>query len=422
MKMRSLFLLSAILLSLSPIARADDWPQWRGPSRDDLSKETGLLKSWPKDGPKLLWSFTDAGIGYSGPAVVGDRLYTMGGDGRKTYAYALDVRSPHKVWSTEVGNFFRNGNGDGPRATPTVDGDRLYVLTGGGDLACLETVTGKKLWQVNLKKELHGQMASGWGYTESPLADGDRVVCTPGGRDGSLAALDKRTGKVLWRSKGLTAPAIYSSIIVADVHGVREYIQRTGAGVAGVAAKDGRVMWQSDQNGHGISVSTPIFHDDCVYTTTSYGNGCGLLRVTKEGSRQRAETLYDPKARRVMFNHHGGVVLVGDYLYGFSDGPGWVCQDFQTGKQVWASQKLGKGSLTYADDRLYCYTEGDGTACLVEPSPDGWKEHGRFKIPQRSTQNRQGLVWTHPVVANGRLYLRDQDLLFCYDVKNHGAE
>jgi outer membrane protein assembly factor BamB len=421
MKTRLLILLVGILLTLTLPLRADDWPQWRGPNRTDVSKETGLLKSWPKGGPPLLWTYNEAGIGYSGPAVVGDRLYLMGGDGTTTYAFALDVRNHDRIWSAELGKFFHNGNGDGPRATPTVDGDRLYVLTGSGDLACLETATGNKVWHLNMHKDLGGEMASGWGYTESPLVDGDRLICTPGGQRGAVAALDKHTGKVLWRSTDYKAKAIYSSPIVAEVHGVREYIARTGSGVVGVAADDGRVMWSSDQNAHGISVATPVFHDDCVYTTTSYGNGCGLVRISGDSSQQKAEKVYDRQASRVMFNHHGGVVRVGDYVYGYSDGPGWVCQEFRTGRKVWSSNKLGKGSLTCADGRLYCYTEDAGTCCLAAASPAGWKEFGRFTIPQTSPLNRQGKIWTHPVVANGRLYLRDQDLLFCYDVQDHGA-
>jgi outer membrane protein assembly factor BamB len=421
MTTRSLFPLAALLAFALP-APAADWPQWRGPNRDDVSGETGLLKSWPKDGPPQLWTFLDAGVGYSGPAVIGDRLYTLGGDGKKTFAYALDVRNHEKVWSTEIGDFFRNGNGDGPRATPTVDGDRLYVLTGAGDLACLETATGKKVWQRSMKKDLSGQMASGWGYTESLLIDGGKVICTPGGKNGSLAALDKKTGDVLWRSTKLTGPAVYSSVVPAEIHGVREYILMTGQGVAGVAAEDGRLMWSSDQNAHGITVSTPVVHDNCVYTTTGYGVGCGLVKITGDASQQKAEKAYEGQARKVMANHHGGVVRVGEYVYGYSDGKGWVCQEFKTGKEVWANNKVGKGSLTYADGRLYCYTEGDGTVCLIDASPDGWKERGRFKIPQQSKLNRQGKIWTHPVVANGRLYLRDQDLLFCYDIKDPGAD
>jgi outer membrane protein assembly factor BamB len=414
-------LIAFVVAAPAPSSRSADWPQWRGPNRDDVSQEKGLLSAWPERGPKLLWSYTDAGIGYSGPAIVGDRLYTMGGDGKKTYAYALDIGTHDRIWSTEIGPFYENGNGDGPRATPTVDGDRLYALAGNGDLVCLETATGKQRWHVNLGKDLGGQMASGWGYTESPLVDDDKLICTPGGKKGTLAALNKDTGTVIWRSKDLTDAAVYSSPIVADVDGVRQYILMTGGGVAGVAAQDGRLLWHSDQNAHGITVTTPVYHDHCVYTTTSYGVGCGLVRLTSADGKFKAEKVYDGDARKAMFNHHGGVVLVGEYIYGYSDGKGWVCQEFKTGKVMWASTKLGKGSLTCADGHLVCYTESGGTVCLVEASPSGWKESGRFKIPRESKLNRKGGIWTHPVVANGRLYLRDQDLLFCYEIKDHAA-
>jgi hypothetical protein len=415
----SLFVL--VLAALVPSSWSADWPQWRGPNRDDVSAEKGLLRSWPQGGPKLLWSYTDAGIGYSGPAVVDDRLYIMGGDGKKTYAYALDVGSHERIWSVEIGPFFENGNGDGPRGTPTVDGDRLYAITGHGDLVCLETAGGKQRWHVNLRKDLGGDMASGWGYTESPLVDGAKLICTPGGKNGTLAAINKDTGAVLWRSKELTDKAIYSSPIVAEADGVRQYIVRTGGGVAGVAADDGRLLWHSDLNAHGISVTTPVYQDHCVYTTTGYGVGCGLVRLTSADGKFKAEKVYDGDARKAIVNHHGGVVLVGDYIYGYSDGKGWVCQEFKTGKVKWASTKLGKGSLTCADGMLYCYTESGGNVCLVEASPDGWREHGRLKIPRESKVNRKGGIWTHPVVANGRLYVRDQDLVFCYDVKDHAA-
>ncbi len=416
MRVRTLSLVAGLLAGALPLLAAD-WPQWRGPNRDDVSKETGLLRTWPKDGPKLLWTFTDSGIGFSGPAIVGDRLYTMGGDGKTTSVFCLDLTTQEKAWSTEVGPFFPHGNGDGPRGTPTVDGDLVFALSGHGDLVCVEKDTGTKRWHVNLKKDFSGQMASGWGYSESVLVDGDKVVCTPGGGKGTLAALNKDTGEVIWRSKELKDPAVYSSIIAADVDGVRQYIQLTGGGMAGVAADDGRLLWHSDQNAHGITVATPIYHDHCVYASTSYGVGCGLVKLTKAGDKFKAEKVYGPDARKVMHNHHGGVVRVGEYVYGYSDRGGWTCQEFKTGKVMWQSNKLGKGSVTYADGRLYCYTEGDGTAGLVEASPTGWKEDGRFKVPRRSKMKHHGLVWTHPVVANGRLYLRDQDLIFCYDVK-----
>ena len=188
MKPRWIPALVSCLAALAGSSWAADWPQWRGPDRTDISKETGLLKSWPKDGPRLLWTYSDAGIGYSGPAVIGDTLYTLGGDGSKEFVYAFDTKNQKRLWSTEVGDFFESGNGDGPRATPTVDGDHLHVLTGPGDLTCLETGSGKKVWHCNLRKDLKGEMASGWGYSESVLVDGDKVVCTPGGKEGAAVS------------------------------------------------------------------------------------------------------------------------------------------------------------------------------------------------------------------------------------------
>jgi outer membrane protein assembly factor BamB len=418
MKIRSAVLLAASLVALALPVSAADWPQWRGPERNDISKETGLLKAWPKEGPKLLWTFEDAGIGYSGPAIVGERLYTMGGDGKREYVFALDLTTQKKVWSTDVGPFFPHGNGDGPRATPTVDGDVLYCLTGHGELLCVETQGGKIRWQTNLKKDLGGQMASGWGYSESVLVDGGKVICTPGGKNGALAALDKNTGKVLWRSTKMTSPATYSSIISAEVEGVKQYIQVTRGGVAGIAAADGSLLWQSTACAHGISVSTPVYKDNRVFVSVGYGVGCDLVRINKEGEAFKSEKVYDSEERKVMANHHGGFVLLGDHIYGFSDSKGWVCQEFATGRMVWRgkTKDFGKGSLTVADGHLYCYTEQGGKVALVEATPTDWKETGRFSIPKRSKANRHQMAWTHPVVANGRLYLRDQEYIFCYDV------
>jgi outer membrane protein assembly factor BamB len=200
------FLMALVLVSSfdARLIRAEDWPQWQGPDRTNVSKETGLLKTWPKDGPKLLWTFEKAGVGYSGPAVVGDRLYTMGGREDTSYVFAIDVKSGKEIWNCPIGKLFKNGYGDGPRSTPTVDGDFLYALDAQGELICVEIASGKKRWAVNLEKDLKGEMMSGWGYSESPLVDGDQVVCCPGGKEGTVAALDKKTGKVLWRSKELT--------------------------------------------------------------------------------------------------------------------------------------------------------------------------------------------------------------------------
>jgi outer membrane protein assembly factor BamB len=431
MKTRTLMSRGAVVLAcLAPLSLfAADWPQWQGPDRTNVSKETGLLKSWPEGGPKLLWTFDQAGTGYSGPAIVGDRLYTLGGDGKKEFVFALDLKTQDKVWSTDVGRFFPHGNGDGPRGTPTVDGDVLFCLTGHGELLCVETAGGKIRWQKNLKKApkdggLGGKMASGWGYSESVLVDGDKVVCTPGGEYGALAALDKKTGDVLWRSKELKDPAVYSSIVTADIGGVRQYVQVTGKGVAGVAAADGKLLWHSNQNAHGISVTTPLVAGNKVYVTTGYRVGCGLLDIESTSDGFTAKKVYGERSdeTKLMVNHHGGVVLVGKHVYGYSDSNGWVCQELATGKRVWNYQKgdFGKGSLTCADGRLYCYTENGGKVALVEAAPTNWNPTGQFTIPQRSRQNRPNKTWTHPVVANGKLYLRDQEYLFCYDIKDGG--
>lgn len=432
MKTKTRFVVPVLLLGILTAGlvrtlNAHDWPQFRGPKRDNASTETGLLKNWPESGPKLSWTSEDGGIGYSGPAIVGDRLYTMGGDEKNDFVVALDASNGKKRWSTPIGPYVRNGFGSGPRGTPTLDGDRLYALSSAGNLACLQTENGEKVWSVSLTGAALGGGKPNWNYSESPLVDENRVVCSPGGKGGTLAAFDKKTGKLLWRSKGLTDMASYSSIVPANIGGVRQYVQLTmkdrrgggGGAVAGVAAKDGRLLWYYPHSKYRTAViPTPIVHDDYVYAAVGYGAGDVLLKLTSKDDRIKAEQLYDEDGRKLMDNKHEGVVLVGDYVYGWSDRGGWTCQEFKTGKMKWQSKKLGKGSLTYADGMLYCYSEDDGTAALVVASPEGWQEKGRFTLP-RHTKRREykNNVWTHPVVANGKLYLRDQELIFCYEVK-----
>jgi outer membrane protein assembly factor BamB len=397
---------------------AADWPQWRGPNRDDVSTEKNLLKVWPKDGPRVVWKFQEAGASYSGPSIVGDRLYCCGSDEHREFAFALNVRTGKKEWSTDFSKGYTHGRGDGPRGNPTVDGDHVYVLGGGGQLACLETSGGKLVWSKNLNKDLGGQMMTGWGNSESVLIDGDQLICTPGGKNGTLAAFDKKTGDVIWRSKDSTDSAAYSSVIIAEVNGVKQYIQMTGRGVIGVAPKDGKVLWHYTEGKYSTAViPTPIYRDNHVYITRGYGVGCDMIKLTKNSDGTfKAEKDY---ANTNMVNHHGGVILLGDYLYGYSDGKGWVCQDFKTGAVKWSDNKFGKGSVAYADGMLYHYSEKDGTVVLSEASPNGWKELSRFKIPETSKLHKgQVMYWTHPVVSNGHLYIRDQDLLFCFDVSD----
>lgn len=413
------------LLALAVTAQGADWPQWQGPERTNISKETGLMSSWQKDGPKLLWTYSDAGIGYSGPAVVGDRLFIMGARNGKEQLYCLDVKNNAKqLWSVDVGPMFKNGYGDGPRGTPTVDGNLIFALGGQGNLVCV-TTEGKPVWAKNMQKDFGGKMMSGWGYAESPLVDGDRVVCMPGGGKGTVASLDKKTGKLAWQSADLKDPSAYSSLIVADVGGVRQYILTTGSGAAGVSAKDGKQLWYIPKPDFRTAVvPTPIYSDGQAFITADYGAKCILLKLTSAGGKTKADEVWSNKE---MENHHGGVVLLDGYLYGCSGNSNsranWRCVEWQTGKTMWSENKLSPGSLTYAGGRLYLYSQDNGTCVLLDPNPKGWKEEGRFKIPRETKAARgQGKIWTHPVVANGRLYLRDQDLLFCFDVKGGTAE
>jgi outer membrane protein assembly factor BamB len=410
-KFTSALLLITAIANVASSAATSDWPQWRGPNRTDVSREPGLLKTWPEGGPKRVWLFENAGLGYSGYAIVGDKLFTMGLREGGEHLIAVQANTGKELWSARMGEVLKNNWGDGPRGTPSVDGDRVHAMSGRGNLICANAADGRIVWQRAMKD--FGGSTPGWGYTESVLVDGDKVVCTPGGRKGAIVALDKNTGEIIWQSTDFTDPAHYASIIAASHGGKRQYIQLTEKHVAGVGAADGKLLWSADWPGSTAVIPTPIFHDGQVYVTSGYGAGCMALKI---GENNAVNGVYTNK---VMKNHHGGVILVDGYLYGYSDGPGWVCQDFKTGQEVWAEKKaLGKGAVAYADGMLYCLAENNGTVVLVEASPKGWKERGRFKLdPQTTQRSSQGKIWTHPVVTGGRLYLRDQELLSCYDVK-----
>jgi outer membrane protein assembly factor BamB len=395
---------------LTACALGDSWPGWRGPNRTDISRETGLLKEWPAGGPKRLWVYKDAGSGYSGVAVVGGTLYTMGARSDTEYLIALNVKDGTQKWAAEVGGCFEERRGNGPRCTPTIDGEQVYALGGQGNLVCANVKDGKVVWKVSMSD--FGGRRPKWGYTESVLIDGEKCVCTPGGGRGAVVALNKKTGKLIWQSKGFTQGAQYASIIAFNHNGQRQYAQLTMRKVVGLEAGTGAVLWTGDFPGRTAVIPTPIYHDGCVFVTAGYNDGCKLFKLGQNGATE----VY---ANNTMINHHGGVVLVGEHLYGHSAQGGWICQEFKTGKAVWNERrKLGKGSLTCAGGMLYLLAERDGQAALIEASPAGWKEHGRFKLQAQSEQRAaQGMIWTHPVVADGKLYLRDQELLSCYDVK-----
>jgi outer membrane protein assembly factor BamB len=403
----------ALILVLSGLPLlASDWPHWRGPDYDDISKETGLLKQWPAGGPPLAWKVNGLGGGFSGISIVGHRLFTMGDREGQEFVIALNLTTRQEDWSKEVGPEFHNANGPGPRCTPTVDGDLVFALSPQGELVCLQTADGKMVWHKNLKSDFGGKMMSGWGYSESPLVDGPRVVCTPGGQEGSVVALNKKTGELLWRSQGINDNAAYSSLVPVVIAGVRQYIQLSDQSVYAVAADSGKLLWKASRAGKVAVIPTPIFKDGIVFVTSGYGIGCNAFKITAEGGSFQAAQIY---ANKDMSDHHGGVILVGDYLYGHSDsGNQLKCLELATGKVVWENKCVGKGSVACADGMLYVRSEsGAGAVALVEATPQGYKEAGRFDQPDRSKSNS----WMHPVISGGKLYLRDQDLLLCYDVK-----
>ena len=420
----ALVLLSATAFAASP--ESFDWPQWQGPDRNATSKESGLLKEWPKDGPRLAWEIKELGGGYDAPSIAAGRIFGMSHRGDDEVIWALSETDGKPLWATRLGAAIsqRMPQGrEGPGCTPTVAGELLYVEGLAGDVACLQVEDGKTRWQRSLQKDLGGTVPR-WSYRESPLVDGDRVICTPGGEGATLVALDRLTGKTIWKSQVPGSPgAAYASAISIEFEGQRQYVQLTAKALVGVAASDGNFLWRYDRvaNRPGINCSTPIFHDGLVFASSAYDAGGGLVKLSKDanGGVQAEEVYFSTKMR----NHHGGMILLDGCLYGANggnEGGYLVCLDFRTGNVLWderdsAGRRAPKGSVVLADGRLYYRTE-KGTMLLIEANPKEYVERGRFEQPDRSELP----AWAHPVVANGRLYLRDQHVLFCYDVKARG--
>lgn len=396
MKLFSLFLALPLL--------AIDWPQWRGVNRNGVSPETGLAKSWPAGGPPLVWKAQGLGAGYAAFSIAGGRLFTQGQRGNQQFVLAIDIKTGKKIWETPTGGSFNESRGDGPRGTPTVDGERLYALAADGALVCLETVTGKKIWTVDLMKRFQSQVIN-WGISESPLVDGNLLIVTPGGRGASVVALNKTSGETIWKSQ--SDEAGYSSAIAFDLGGIRQIAVLTGDAAIGLNIKNGELLWRYDKvSNRTANVATPIYRDGHVFFSTDYGTGCALLKLTAGDGIKATEVYFS----REMKNHYSSSVLVGDYLYGFSSSI-LTAMKFQTGEVAWRDRSVGKGSVTYADGKLYLYSE-NGVVGLAEATPAAYKEISRFQIPRGSYP-----TWTPPVMSDGKMYLREQDNLYCYDIK-----
>lgn len=414
-----------VLVAAACLAAAEDWPGWRGPDRNGKSPETGLLQSWPEGGPRLAWKATGIGAGYSSVSVVGDRVYTMGDLGDAQYALALRRGQGEILWKTKVGPAWEDRY-LGPRSTPTVAGEHVYLLSTEGALFCLEAATGKVTWVRNLREEFGGflmqaQGTTDWKYSESPLVDGDRVIATPGGADAALVALDRMTGKEVWRAKvpelgeAGTDGAAYSSVVVSEAAGIRQYVQLLGRGAVGVAADDGRFLWGYNRIANDIAnIPTPIVDGDRVFVSTGYGTGAALLRLHREGEGIRVEEVYFLDGD-TMQNHHGGLILHEGYVYtGSGHNKGFpLAVDLDSGKVAWGPERnegASSAAIAYADGRIY-FRYQDGRMILVGATPEAYREYGTFEIPDVKRES-----WPHPVIADGELYLREQDTLYVYDV------
>ena len=396
-----------IVATVSLRAQSFDWPQWGGPDRNGVSKETGLLKQWPRSGPTVAWSASMLGAGYGSVAVARDHVFVQGMRNRQSVVTSLNRANGAMGWVRIIGAAVENDRGSGPRGTPSIDSDRLYALTENGDLACLRVADGTVVWQRNILKEFGGHNI-GWLISESPLVDGSLVIVTPGGRGAGMVALDKMTGKTVWTSKELSDEAGYASPIVADVQGVRTIMTLTSDAAVGVRASDGKLMWRyTPVANRTANITTPVFADNKVFFSSAYGTGGALLGLRATGEEVKAQEIY---FTREMQNHHGGVVLVGGYLYGFNNNI-LTCLEFASGKMMWRDRSVGKGAVSYADGNLYILSE-DNVVGLAEATPSGYREKGRFSIQD------QGLPsWSHPVVSGGRLYIRNQGTLASYDVR-----
>jgi len=391
-------------------AAADDWPAWRGPQRDAICRETGLLKEWPTDGPPLAWKTTGLGEGFSSVSVVGNVLYTMGHKDGKQWAMALDISKAGKIiWESDFGPVRYDGaNYPGSRATPTIDGNRLYTTGIAGDVVCMDIKDGRIVWQKDFVKDFGGKIPQ-WGYAESVLVDGPWVIGTPGGEENTIVALNKNNGNKVWGA-AVGDPAAYSSVIKATIDGVKQYINLTAKGVIAVRAEDGKSLWRYDAPaGKVANCTTCISSGNSVFAASGYGIGGGRADIERNGNEFEAKEVFFSKK---MQNHHGGTILFDGMIYGCSNPQDLTCLDFNNGDMKWSDKSSGKCSILFADGMLYCRDE-NGPVSLVEATPEGFNLKGRFKQPDRSDKNS----WAHPVIANGMLYLRDQDVLLCYDVQ-----
>jgi hypothetical protein len=400
-------------LIVSGASRGDDWPQWRGPDRDNVSKETGLLKEWPKDGPPLLWKADDLGNGVPSISVAAGRVFVLGYRDGKEFLTALNESDGKPAWCTAIGPAVQEMPAMRwlSQRTPTVDADRVYAFTARGELICLASSDGKELWRIDYTKDFGGRRGP-WGYCDFPLVDGDRLICTPGGAEAALVALDKKTGKVMWKcAVPENSRATHSAVVAATLCGVRQYVHQLDNGVVGVASDSGKLLWRVSPFGDTRgNVHTALVAGDEVFASCGWGVGTARLKVSRDGADFRIEEVY--RNRTPIDPWLGSSVRLGDFVH-TADGR---CINWKTGEATFA-KRLNRVTMTCAEGRLYHRT-GNGVVTLTEVTSERtYVGRGEFKVPPAS----QEPTWTFPVIANGRLFLRDQNVLLCYDIRDRSA-
>ncbi len=412
--MKNIILIIGVLFSFIQVMQVHsaDWHQWRGINRDGISQETGLLKSWTEEGPKLIWTATGFGKGFSSPSISKGNIYITGTENDREFLSALDLNGNLK-WKTEYGKAFTQSFPEA-RSTPTVDGNHIYVISGTGEVVCFDAETGSIKWSVHALKQFEGKYGS-WGIAESPLIVDDKVIYTPCGNKTTVVALNKNNGEVVWASESLNDQSGYVSPILAEIGGKKQIITVTGNHVIGVDAENGKIIWKVTNkeisSPKDINCVSPIYFDSAVFVTSGYNDSGALIKLSEDGMKAVVKWI-NPD----LDTHHGGVVLVDGYIYGSNwinnDNGNWVCLDWNTGKTMYETKWNSKGSIISTDGMLYCYEEKNGNLGLVKASPEGFELVSSFKITLGD-----GPHWAHPVISDGVLYMRHGDVLMAYDIK-----
>ena len=390
------------------------WPQWRGPRRDGICDEKGLLASWPEGGPKLLWKSRSLGRGYSSPIVTGGAIYITGDVDDELGIFALDLDGK-VLWRVVNGRSWKRPH-PGARASCAVSEGRLYHMNAHGRTVCLDATTGRELWAVNVL-ERFGGLNIRWGLSECLLIDGPRVIVTPGGSKGLMAALDKTTGRTVWASQAIPDERAGYASPILFTRGRRRILAGCSSRHAfGVDADTGKLLWKRPRpTRYEVIGASPVYCDGSVFVTSPDGRGGALLRIAADAGEVRVTDAWASP----LDNVHGGVVRAGGFLYGSGHWniKGWARVDVRTGKVAYQTSDLAIGSAIWADGRLYCLSER-GIMALLKPTAKGFETLGRFRLA--TPTGRVPDVWAHPVICDGRLYLRYHDTLFCYDIRATG--